>query len=298
MARLIETVPNFSEARDQSVIDSLAEVVRSTSGAMLLDRTSDFDHNRTVFTIAGEPEAVAEAGIRLAGEAAQRIDLTKHHGVHPRLGACDVLPFVPVNGVTLEECISIAHRAGEEIWRRYGVPVYFYEAAALRPERKKLEDVRRGEFENPQLPPDVGNGKLHQTAGAAIVGARKFLIAYNINLNTADISIAKEIARKIRTSSGGLSHVKALGLDLKSRGIAQVSMNLTDFDVTPIDIVYRTVEDEAAVRNVSIAGSELIGLIPQRALPSMDVRWENFDATKILENRLAAAELAASSPLN
>jgi glutamate formiminotransferase len=287
VAGLIEAVPNFSEGVRRDVIDTLAGVAESIPGAFLLDRTSDRDHNRTVLTIAGTPSAVEETAIRLVGEAAARIDLREHRGVHPRMGACDVLPFVPLDGSTIEECVAVAHRVGGEIWKRYGVPVYFYEAAALQPARRKLEDVRRGGFENPQLFPDVGR-ELHPSAGATIIGARKFLVAYNINLKTSDTAVAKKIAGKVRASSGGLPCVKALGLELKSRGQAQVSLNLTDFEVTPVDAAYRAVEREALALGVEIAGSELIGLIPRRALPMIDVKWENVDASKVLENRLAA----------
>lgn len=289
MAGLIEAVPNFSEGVRTEVIDALVNVVRSVDGAFLLDRTSDRDHNRSVLTIAGSLPAVEEAGIRLVGEAATRIDLTEHRGVHPRMGACDVLPFVPLAGATIDECVAVAHRVGNEIWKRYRVPAYFYESAALTLERKKLEDVRRGGFENPSLSPDIGS-HLHRTAGATIVGARKFLIAYNVNLRTPDVEVAKIIARKVRTSSGGLPCVKALGLELSSRRQAQVSLNLTDFEVTSVEDVYRAVEQEAAGVGIEIAGSELIGLIPQRALPRIDVRWENFDPSKVLETRLAMAK--------
>lgn len=288
MAGLIEAVPNFSEGVRTEVLDALVNVVRSVDGAFLLDRTSDRDHNRSVLTIAGSLPAVEEAGIRLVGEAATRIDLTEHRGVHPRMGACDVLPFVPLDGTTMDECVAVAHRVGNEIWKRYHVPAYFYESAALTLERKKLEDVRRGGFENPSLSPDIGTH--HRTAGATIVGARKFLIAYNVNLRTPDVEVAKMIARKVRTSSGGLPCVKALGLELSFRRQAQVSLNLTDFEATSVDDIYRAVEKEALSAGVEIAGSELIGLIPQRALPKIDVKWENFDPSKVLETRLAVAK--------
>ena len=286
---IVEAVPNFSEGQRPSVIARLAAAASSVPGAMLLDRTADADHNRCVLTIAGEPEAVWEAAVRAAGVAAAEIDLTLHRGVHPRLGACDVLPFVPVAGVTLEECVALAHRAGEAIWQRFRVPVYFYEAAARVEARRNLADVRRGGFENPTAgPPDVGEG-LHPTAGAAIVGARKFLIAYNIHLSTHNLALAKEIARAIRTSSGGLPALKALGLPLASRGLVQVSMNLVDFERTSIDQVFEAVSRLAAAKGVAVAASELIGLIPRAAVPKSDVRWENFDESRVLENRLEAA---------
>jgi len=289
--RLIEAVPNFSEGRSPRVIEQIAEAIAEVEGLVLLDQTSDPDHHRSVITFAGDPDAVCEGGIRAAGKAAELIDLTKHRGVHPRLGACDVLPFVPVEGVTLSECAALAHRAGRQIWDRYGVPVYFYEAAALDLSRRRLEDVRRGGFERVQHAPDIG-GALHPTAGATITGARKFLIAYNINLATPDVGIAKSIAVKIRASSGGLPCVKAMGLYLAGRDCAQVSVNLTDFETTSLGSVFNAVQAEAASHGVEIAGSELIGLIPQRALDStfgLDLRWENFTESSILENRLSRA---------
>lgn len=287
--RIVEAVPNFSEGQRPAVIARLAAAASSVPGALLLDRTADADHNRCVLTIAGDPEAVLEAAIRAAGVAAAEIDLTLHRGVHPRIGACDVLPFVPVSGVTLADCVTLAHRAGEAIWQRFRVPVYFYEAAARSEARRNLADVRRGGFENPAAgPPDVGDG-LHRTAGATIVGARKFLIAYNIHLATHNLGIAKDIAREIRTASGGLPALKALGLPLASRGLVQVSMNLVDFEQTSIDQVFETVERLAAAKGVAIAASELIGLIPRAAVPRGDVRWENFDESRVLENRLEEA---------
>lgn len=289
--RLIEAVPNFSEGRDIRIVDEIASAAATVPGVSLLDRTSDADHNRSVLTFAGDPEGILEAAVRTVGAAASRIDLTRQRGVHPRLGACDVLPFVPVAGITLQECAGLAHRAGAEIWNRYRVPVFFYEAAALTPSRRLLEDIRRGEFEGSGLRPDIGDW-LHPTAGATVVGARKFLIAYNINLDTPDVTIAKAIARKIRASSGGFPHVKALGLYLASRNQAQVSMNLTDFEITPIHIVFEAVRREAETLGARIYGSELIGLIPQRALEmsrGVDLQWENLTEQSILENRLAAA---------
>jgi glutamate formiminotransferase len=288
VSALIEAVPNFSNGRDADVIDYIAGAVANHPGAYLLDRTSDPDHNRSVLTLAGSPDAVSNAAIELIGRAAERIDLRHHRGAHPRLGACDVLPFVPISGCTLDDCVALAHRTGHEIWRRLAIPVYFYEAAALSPARVRLEDVRRGGFESPSGPPDIGQA-LHPSAGATIVGARKFLIAYNINLESANVEAAKAIAKKIRTSSGGLPHVKGLGLYLESRKQAQISMNLTDFEVTPIDAVWDAVSAECSARGIAIASSELIGLIPRRALPKIDVHWENFSPDKILENRLDAA---------
>jgi glutamate formiminotransferase len=304
MKRLIECVPNFSEGRDLSVIDALVEAMSRTPGARVLHRHSNRDHNRSVITLAGDPEAVAEAALSGVGKAATLIDLSRHSGVHPRIGATDVLPFVPVADITLDECAAIAHRAGREIWERYGIPVYFYEAAATRPERVRLENIRRGQFEglreeaqrNPERSPDVGGPSLHPTAGAIAVGARKFLIAYNINLTAAagimDVSVAEAIARTIRSSNGGLPAVKAIGVPLKERGLAQVSINLTDFEVTPLDRVFESVRLEAQRHGCDIAGSEIVGLVPAKALEMIagfDLRLENFSPAQILENRLAAA---------
>jgi len=258
------------------------------------------DHNRSVITLAGEPEAVAEAALRGVGKAAELIDLTRHTGAHPRVGATDVVPFIPVEGVSIEDCAVLAKKVGREIWERYRIPVYFYEAAAQRPERTNLENIRRGQFEglrqevltNPDRAPDVGEPRLHPTAGATVVGARKFLIAYNINLNTPDVGIANKIAKAIRFSSGGLRHAKAMGVDLKARGLAQVSINLTDFEQTPMHRVFEMVKREAERYGCAIVGSEIVGLVPKKALEltaDFYLQLENFSPAQVLENRLAAA---------
>ncbi|MGC2718654.1 MAG: glutamate formimidoyltransferase, partial [Candidatus Acidiferrales bacterium] len=242
MKRIVECVPNFSEGRDEAKIDAIVSAMREVPGVYLLDLESDADHNRCVITLAGEPEAVAEAALRGVGKAAELIDLTKHTGAHPRLGATDVVPFIPVEGVAIEDCVALSKKVGREIWERFKIPVYFYEAAAERPARANLENIRRGQFEglvvealkNPERAPDVGGPALHPTAGAVVVGARKFLVAYNINLNTHDIEIAKKIGKNIRFSNGGLRYVKAMGVDLKARKLAQVSINMTDFEQTPL----------------------------------------------------------------
>ena len=288
---IVECVPNFSAGRDRSVVEAIETAISSVTDLAVLDRTADPDHDRCVITFAGSPAAVREAAVRAVETAAARIDLTQQQGVHPRVGAADVIPFVPISGITLEECVALAHAAGHEIWRRARVPVYFYEAAALSPSRVNLAQVRRGGFEalreqTASRPPDVGGPALHPTAGATIVGARRFLVAYNINLASADLALAQRLARTIRASSGGFPAVKALGLALESRGIVQVSINLTDYEQTGIDQVYAAVSSEAEV-----LGSELIGLIPRAALPQTNVRWENFHESLILENRLAAAGL-------
>ena len=289
MLRIVECVPNFSEGRDTTKFKAILESIARVAGVTVLKSESDADHNRSVITFAGTPEAVGEAAFEGVRTAVALIDLRRHNGVHPRIGAADVVPFVPVEGVTLEECSKLAHRVGARVWHELGVPVYFYEAAASAPERGRLEEVRRGGFEHPRLAPDLGGPGLHPTAGACIIGARRFLIAFNIDLDTADVGIARAIARKIRTSSGGLPHVKALGLFLQSRGRAQVSMNLTDFEATPLHVVFERVRDEAAALGVHVAGSEIIGLIPQKALDMAAahlLRLGAFDPGFVFENRL------------
>lgn len=301
MARkLVECVPNFSEGRDPARVEEIAAAITSVPGVVLLDREMDSDHNRSVLTFAGPPEAVLEAAFRGVERAVALIDLNRHEGVHPRVGAADVVPFVPIEGVTMEDCVHLAERLGEAVWQRLGVPVYFYEAAARRPDRVNLENIRRGQFEglreevlsNPDRAPDVGEPRLHPTAGAVVIGARKFLIAYNINLGTADVEIAKKIARAIRFSSGGFRYVKAMGVPLASRNLAQVSMNLTDFEQTPVHRVFEAVRTEAARYGVDIVGSEIVGLIPRRAIEmaaDFYLRCENFSSDLVLENRLASA---------
>lgn len=300
MARLIECVPNFSEGRDAAKIDALVAAMQSVEGVYVLDRESDADHNRCVITLAGEPEPVAEAALRGVGKALELIDLTKHSGAHPRLGATDVVPFIPVDGVSIEECIVLSKKVGNEIWNRFKIPVYFYESAATRPDRTNLENVRKGQFEgvreevlkNPDRAPDVGDPRLHPSAGAVIVGARKFLIAYNINLNTSDVSVANKIAKAIRFSSGGLRYVKSMGVDLRARHVAQVSINMTDYEQTPLHRVFEMVRSEAARHGASIIGSEIVGLIPKRALEmtaDFFLQFESFSPAQVFENRLAAA---------
>ena len=296
MSTLVECVPNFSEGRDKSKVDAIIEAMKM-EGVYLLDREMDSDHNRCVITLVGERDAVSEAAIRGVGKAAELIDLTKHQGAHPRLGAADVIPFIPIEGLTLEDCVVLARHVGAEIWRRFHIPVYLYEAAATTPERQNLENVRRGQFEgvrdeiatNPARKPDFGDPKIHPTAGATIVGARKFLIAYNVYLNTPDVEIAKKVAKAVRFSNGGLRYVKGMGVPV--RGLAQVSMNLTDFEQTPIARVFEFVKREAARYGVMPVSSEIVGLIPKKALEQA-AEWflqvENFDSSLILENRLAA----------
>ena len=296
MPAIVECVPNFSEGRDKAKIDTIIDAMKM-DGVYLLDREMDADHNRCVITLVGEPGKVEEAAIRGVGKAAELIDLTRHTGAHPRLGAADVVPFIPIQGITIEDCVAMARRAGEQIWKRFGIPVYLYEAAAQTPERQNLENVRRGQFEgireevktNPARKPDFGNAELHPTAGATIVGARKFLVAYNVYLNTSDVDIAKKIGKAVRFSNGGLRYVKGMGVPV--RGLAQVSMNLTDTDQTPIARVFEYVKREAARYGVMPLSSEIVGLIPKKALEDA-AEWflqiENFDSSLVLENRLAA----------
>jgi len=300
MKRLIECVPNFSEGRDTAKVDAIVAAMSSVPSVYVLDREMDADHNRSVITLAGEPDAVAEAALLGAGKAMELIDLTKHTGAHPRVGATDVVPFIPIDGVTIEDCVALARRVGNEIWNRYRIPVFFYEAAAMRPDRVNLENVRRGQFEglreelkkNLDRQPDVGEPKVHPTAGVTVVGARKFLIAYNVNLNTSDVGIANKIAKAIRFSSGGLRYVKSMGVELKARTVAQVSINLTDFEQTPMHRVYEMVKREAERYGAMPVGSEIVGLVPKKALEmaaDFFLQLENFSPAQVLENRLADA---------
>jgi glutamate formiminotransferase / 5-formyltetrahydrofolate cyclo-ligase len=294
---VVECVPNFSEGADARRVKAIVAAMGG-SGAFLLDWSMDADHNRSVVTIAGSPAAVVEAAVRGVGKAVELIDLTRQQGVHPRIGAADVIPFVPISGIKLEQCVLLARQAGLEIWRRFGVPVFFYEAAAARPDRANLEDVRRGQFEglrdavnkDPSRRPDLGGPDLHPTAGACAVGARKFLVAYNLYFDSSDVSVVRAIARDIRAASGGLKGVKAMGV--LAHGRAQLSMNITDFESTPISQVYRRVAGLAARHNTAIAEGEIIGLVPEGAC-ERDSEWmrqlSGFDPSlKILERRLGA----------
>ncbi len=305
--RLVECVPNFSEGRKAEVVSQIAAAALSVEGVVLLDQEMDPDHNRSVLTLLGEPEAVLEAAVRATGEAAKLIDLNKHQGVHPRIGATDVVPFIPVENVTLDECVLLAEKAAQAIWSRFGIPVYLYGAASKHPDRTSLPLVRKGQFEglreevktNLARHPDFGEAALHPTAGAVAVGARKFLVAYNFQLDTADVSVAQVIARSIRESSGGLAAVRALGFLLASKNVAQVSVNLTDFERTSLGDLFDVVVAEAKTHGVNIASTELIGLLPQKALEQAGahlLRIENFRDNMVLENRMA--ELLPSEPLS
>jgi glutamate formiminotransferase / 5-formyltetrahydrofolate cyclo-ligase len=294
---VVECVPNFSEGTDARRVEAIVAAMRM-EGVHLLDWSMDADHNRSVVTIAGAPAAVVEAAVRGAGKAVELIDLTRQRGVHPRIGAADVIPFVPIAGIKLEQCALLARQAGLEIWRRFGVPVFFYEAAAARPDRANLEEVRRGQFEelkdavrkDTARRPDLGGPGLHPTAGACAVGARRFLVAYNIYFDSADVAVVRAIAREIRAASGGLKGVKAIGV--LAHGRAQLSMNITDFQATPVSQVYRTVSNLALRHKVAAVEGEVIGLIPEAAC-ERESEWmrllKGFDPqTKILERRLEA----------
>lgn len=293
---IIECVPNISEGRRAEVVSAVADAVRKSGPARLIDVSSDADHNRSVLTLAGEPGPVGAAALALVDACVERIDLREHRGGHPRMGAVDVVPFVPVRGATMEDCVRLARSVGASIAARHGLPVYLYERAATAPHRRNLAEIRRGEFEgfpekikDPLWKPDFGPERVHPTAGCVAVGAREFLIAYNVNLASGDLDLAKSIARTIRESSGGLPCVKAMGVMLRDRGRAQVSINLTDFRTTPLHRVFEAVRAEAARRGVEIAGSEIVGLVPEDALvqaAESHLRLEGFDASRILERRL------------
>jgi glutamate formiminotransferase / 5-formyltetrahydrofolate cyclo-ligase len=295
--QVIECVPNFSEGRDVKRVEAIVATMR-VDGVRLLDLTMDADHNRSVVTIAGPPSAVLESAIRGAGKAAELIDLTTQEGLHPRIGAADVVPFVPISGIKLEQCVMLARQAGQEIWQRFGIPIYFYEAAASRPDRANLDDVRRGQFEGLRdavrkesaRRPDVGGPGLHPTAGACAVGARKFLVVYNLYFDSSDVAMVRAIAREIRAASGGLKGVKALGV--LSHGRAQLLMSITDFHATPISQVYSAISRLALRHKTAPVEGEVIGLIPEAAC-ERESEWmrqlTEFDPqTKILENRLGA----------
>lgn len=303
MPKLVECVPNFSEGRRPEVVDEIVHAMLATTGAsnrspLLLDREMDANHNRAVITIAGEPDAVLEAAFRGVQTAARLIDLDQHRGEHPRMGATDVVPFVPVAEVTMDECVALAHRLGARIARELDIPVYLYERAATRPERRDLAYIRRGEYEglkaeiatNPDRAPDFGPLRMGK-AGATVVGARPFLIAYNVNLRTNDLQVAKEIAKVTREKGGGLPTVKALGFALEDKGIVQVSMNLTDFNITGMLAAFRHVKAEADKRGVEVIGSELVGLVPLQALTQLAqqaLMLDGFSSAQIIEEQLAA----------
>jgi glutamate formiminotransferase len=296
---LVECVPNFSVGRKRETIARLAKTIETVSSACVLDTHTDPDHNRSVITFVASAEMVVEAAVRAVTLAAKLVDMRTHRGVHPRLGATDVLPFVPVSGVTMDDCVRLAHQAGARIASELSIPVFFYERAALKPDRVNLEDVRRGALEllreqialEPSRAPDLGPLRVHDTAGAIAIGARPFLIAFNINLKSRDLAVARQIARSVRARHGGLPFVKALGFELPSRGLVQVSMNLVNYEVSGMRRAYEVVQSEAERMGVKIASTEIVGLVPENALDESAEyfsKLENFTADKILENRLKA----------
>lgn len=296
MKKIVECVPNFSEGRDLHKIESIAGAFRAREGVKLLDYSADRDHNRMVVTAIGEPGAMKDAVIEAIGIAVENIDLTTHTGEHPRIGAADVVPFIPVMGMTMDEAVELSREVAREVAGRYSLPVYLYERSASASHRENLADVRRGQFEGlaskmarPEWKPDFGADRPHPTAGAAVIGARQYLIAYNVNLNTNSLDIARAIARKVRYSDGGLRCCKAMGVELAEKGIVQVSMNLTDFTQTAVYQAHEMVRMEAARYGVTIAGGELIGLMPLAALADTAAYYlgiEGFDSSRILEAHL------------
>lgn len=297
MPAIVECVPNFSEGRRKEVVDKIVYSIRSVPGIKVLDVEMDPDHNRSVVTFTGGKENIQEAAFRGARAAVELIDLTKHKGQHPRMGALDVLPFVPLSGVSMDECVDIANKVGQKIAKTLKVPVFMYESAAKRPERKNLENVRKGEFEglreailtDESRYPDYGPRMVHPTAGATAVGARMPLIAFNVNLKSGDLKVAKDIAKKIRASGGGLPHVKALGFYLEHKGMVQVSMNLTDYTVTPLSKVFEAIKAEAEARGIEIAESEVIGLMPLEVVCDLAAKYlkiSQFSSNRVLERRV------------
>jgi glutamate formiminotransferase/formiminotetrahydrofolate cyclodeaminase len=298
--KLVECVPNFSEGRRKDVIDAIANEARARN-VMVLDVESDANHNRSVLTFVGEPDDVKDAGLAISAKAIELIDLNKHSGEHPRMGAVDVIPFIPISDVTMEECVQLARDFAKEFATRFKVPVYLYEAAATRPERRNLADVRKGEFEglrnqigkSPDKTPDFGPNEIHPTAGATAIGARQILIAYNVNLATANLEVAKKIARQVRGKDGGLSAVKALGFELKDRGIVQVSMNMVDYKASQLFKAFELVRTLAKEQGVQVVESEIVGLVPQEALidtAQFYLRLHSFKKDQVLEHKLAESE--------
>ena len=294
-ARLAECIPNISEGRRRETVEQIAGAAAG-EGRRVIDLSLDADHNRSVITLVGNPEGLEDGIIHLVKKAMEQIDLRCHRGAHPRMGAVDVIPFVPIRGISMADCVDLSHKVGERIWQEFGVPVYLYEESATREARRNLASIRRGEFEglaekmtDPEWHPDFGEPRPHPTAGAVAVGAREFLIAYNINLATSNLGIAKQIAAAVRFSNGGLRYVKALGLPLGNRGIVQVSMNLTNFRKTPILRVFDMVKREAERHGVKVLGSEIVGTVPRQALydvAATALQLETFAPNFILEERI------------
>ena len=296
MSKLVQCVPNFSEGRRPEVIDAITAEVTAVPGVKLLDVNADASHNRVVVTFVGEPEAVKEAAFRSCRKATKLIDMEQQTGEHPRIGATDVIPFIPVKNVTMEECVELARALGEEIAEKLGIPVYLYEEAAKIPTRRSLPDIRKGQYEGlkqeiskPERHPDYGPPQMHPTAGATVVGARQFLVAFNINLSTSDVQIAKNIAAAIREAKGGYKYCRAMGVMIEDRNVAQVTINMVNYTGTPLQRVFETVKAEAARYGVNVIGSEIIGLTPLQALldaADYYLRLEGFDRKQILEENL------------
>lgn len=295
--QLIECVPNFSEGRRQEVINEIVDCFRGKCGVYLLDSRADEDHNRLVISLVGAPEPIQDALIEAAKTAADRIDINTHRGGHPRIGAVDVIPFTPVKGITMEECIALSHSFGERYYKETGIPVYYYEDSAIMPDRKRLEVIRKGQYEvlreevktDPARRPDVGKAELHPVAGASIIGARRFLVAFNVNLNTADIAIARKIANAVRSSSGGFAYVKGIGLALEERGLTQVSMNLVDYEKNALYRVLETIRMEAKRWGVEVVETEVYGMIPVGAMlesAAYYLQIADFEPSQVLELRL------------
>ena len=302
MVGIVESIPNFSEGRDPGVIETLKNALASTQGVALLDQHRDVDHHRCVLTVAGSVESMEEAAFSVVAKASELIDLTHHAGQHPRLGACDVLPFVPLSGSTMEQCVQLAQQVGARIGQELRMPVFLYEEACARPFRKRLEQIRKGGLEGLRKrmatdrawAPDFGPAEPHPTAGVIVVGARYPLIAFNVLLQSHDLSLARNIARAIRASNGGLPAVKAIGLELKSQGYVQVSMNLTNYHQTPIHVAFEAVKRAAALKGVAVVKSELVGLIPQEAFAQTkghDLQVDSLTQAQILEHRLRQCRL-------
>lgn len=302
MDQIVECVPNFSEGRNQTTMQALIEAVTSTATVALLDHSMDPDHHRAVLTFCGTPGAIVEAAFRAIQVATDLIDLRTHVGVHPRVGATDVVPFIPITGTTMEDCVQLAKQLGEKVGRELEIPVFLYERAATHADHIRLETIRRGGLEglahrmasDPNWTPDFGPPRLHRSAGAIVIGARPPLIAYNVNLRCTDVDVARSIAQAIRHSNGGLPHLKAIGVELRSRGMVQVAMNVTDYQITPILTAFQSVMTEAVKRGVEVAGSELIGLVPHAALDhaaAASLKLDRFDSSQILETRIAETML-------
>lgn len=297
--RLLECVPNISEGRDREKIVLIAEGVKKHKGVRLLDFSSDKDHHRSVFTFIGEPEAIKDAAFSLAMQAIDLIDMREHQGGHPRLGAVDVVPFIPIHGVGMEEAVQIAHAFGKALGKR-GIPIFFYEEASTQPERKDLPSIRKGEYEgleeklkDPEWKPDEGPYHFNPKSGATVVGARFPLVAYNVNLETQDLALAQEIAKKVRFKDGGFPYVRAMGVDLREKGIVQVSMNLTNYRVTNIPEVFEFIQEEALKKGVEIEGSEIVGLIPLGVLEGITqnyLKYPHFSTRQVIEQRILEFE--------